>query len=499
MDPTPSRPDPGATADHQGGEPSDRAYSVFDDLTDVVVVLDANFDIAYANEFALSLLGYERATIVGRSVTEFLNAEDIVRAFEVVALMSDNQVGVPITPALYDLRRSDGTWLPVELNAVTPPAGTPAGHTLVIGRYSGDHDLQNRILELITADSRDADLVALIPGFGSWRHPDEQYAVLYSDVEGADQVVGTPEVVSLITDHPGGDAPWARARREDREILFGSVDMLPAPLRADAEAVGLGACWVVPVADHLHDSPAVLIGWSRTQGPPASVHRYALEIMGRMLTLVLQWRRQREALERAARRDPLTGVVNRAGFFEVLGARLEGAETDAMIGLLYIDLDGFKDVNDLHGHSVGDDVLAEVAERLSSAVRGDDLIGRLGGDEFAVLCPAVVDLDDLTTVARRIIEVVSQPITVRGIELRVGASIGIATTIGTVVPDQLVDAADRSLYLAKAAGRGRWHLADLEPGGRTPPAPPLDPLRIDWDRRSGDTPARSRPLTDPES
>ena len=435
------------------------AYAVFDDLTDVVVVLDERFEIVYANRFARSLLGYDEVDIIGRSVTEFLNAEDIVRAFEVVALMTDDGgVGVPITPALYDLRRSNGEWLPVELNAVNPPAGAPDGHTLVIGRYSGDHDIQNRILEMITSDRRDADLIAVIPELGAWRHPDEQYAVLYDDVDGKPRVAGTAAAVRLATDHPGGEAPWARARRTGEPVLVEPAD-LPPELRAASDAARLGACWAVPVADPLHEQPAVVIGWSRGTGPPASVHRYALEIMGRMLNLVLQWRRQREELQRAARRDPLTSVVNRAGFFEVLGEALATASPTRMVGILYVDLDGFKDVNDAHGHSVGDDVLRVVARRLCSAVRGDDLIGRLGGDEFAVLCPALTDPDDLTAVAARIIEDVSEPIAVRGVELRVGASIGIATADDATVPDQLVDTADRALYRAKAAGRGRWHVA----------------------------------------
>lgn len=487
MEPPPAGADPDAGSTHVGGiAGADTAYAVFDDLTDVVVVLDENFDIVSINRFTERLLGYDADAMRGRSITEFLNAEDIVRAFEVVALMGDRGAAVALTPALYDLRRADGTWIPVELNGVTEPAGFPPGHTLVVGRYSGDHALQNQILEMITSDRRDAELIAIVPQFGSWRHPDEQYAVWYQDVTGAIQVTGTAAAVRLATDHPDGDAPWARARRTGEEILVEAGEFPPA-LRAEAEVADLGACWAVPVADPLHDEPAVLIGWSRTDGPSASVHRYSLEMMGRMLDLILQWRRQREELERAARRDPLTGLVNRAGFFEVLGTALESAPPDTMLGVLYIDLDGFKDVNDAHGHSVGDDVLTEVAHRLAAAVRAGDLLGRLGGDEFAVLCSDDVDVDDLTAVARRIIDDVSEPIAIRGFELRVGASIGIATTIGATLPDQLVDAADRSLYLAKAAGRGRWHLADLEPEGHWPvPSPRRDPLHIDWDRRRTD-------------
>ena len=486
MEPAPAGTDPDTGATDVGGGAGADAYAVFDDLTDVIVVLDANFGVVYLNRFTERLLGFDADAMRGRSITEFLDAEDVVRAFEVVALMADGGAAVPITPALYDLRRADGTWIPVELNGVSEPAGFPPDHTLVVGRYSGDHALQNQILQMITSNRSDAELIAVVPQFGSWRHPDEQYAVLYQDVTGDTQVTGTSAVVRIATDHLDGDTPWAQARRTGEEILV-DAGALPAALRAEAAAADLGACWAVPVPDPLHDTPAVLIGWSRTDGPTAAVHRYSLELMGRMLDLVLQWRRQREELERAARRDPLTGMVNRAGFFEVLGATLESAPPDTMLGVLYIDLDDFKDVNDSHGHAVGDDVLAEVAIRLAGAVRVGDLLGRLGGDEFAVLCPDVANLDDLTSVARRIIDDVSQPITIRGFELQVGASIGIATTIGTALPDELVDAADRSLYLAKAAGRGRWHLADLDPEGHRPdPAPRRDPLRIDWDRRITD-------------
>ncbi len=449
-DPAPSR------------EPADTGqlpYAVFDDLTDIIVVLDERFEIVYANRFTTTILGYDHDGLVGRSITEFLHADDIARALEVVGLMNEDEAGVPITPALYDIRHAEGRTIPIELNGVTTAGHALTGHTLVIGRYSGDHALQNTILEMITTGSPDAELIAVVPRFGSWRHPSEEYAVLYTDVSGTDQVTGTSLAVDLVQRHPGGETPWAVARRTDGEVLA-DHESLPEVLRDDPAARGLGACWAIPVPDPLEDHPAVLIGWSRTDGPPASVHRYALGIMGRVLTLILQWRRQREELERAARHDPLTAVRNRAGFFEALDDALGCATDESMVGLLYVDLDGFKVVNDRHGHAVGDDVLRIVAARLATAVRRDDLIGRLGGDEFAALCPSVTDTDALTAVADRIIEDIRRPISVRGIEIQVGASIGIATASVHVEPDQLVDAADRSLYRAKAAGRGRWHVAD---------------------------------------
>ena len=318
----------------------------------------------------------------------------------------------------------------------------------------------------------------VIPELGAWRHPDEQYAVLYDDVDGKPRVTGTTAAVRLATHHPGGDAPWACARRRGEPVLVEPAD-LPFELRARGPMPPASARVGGSRPDPLHERPAVVIGWSRGNGPPASVHRYTLEIMGRMLNLVLQWRRQREELQTRCSPDPLTAVVNRAGFFEVLGEALATASPTRMVGILYVDLDGFKDVNDAHGHSVGDDVLRVVARRLSSAVRGDDLIGRLGGDESR--CSARAHRpDDLTAVAARIIEDVSEPIAVRGVELRVGASIGIATAAGATVPDQLVDTADRALTAPRrpgaAAGTSRATASDRTRRG------PIDP-RQRTDRR----------------
>ena len=114
---TPHGPDAGGAADEDrpappGAPPHDPTYAVFDDLTDVVVALDAVVRHRLRERLRAAPARLRADAIIGHPVTEFLNAEDIVRAFEVVALMSDDEVGVAITPALYDLRRSDGEWLP---------------------------------------------------------------------------------------------------------------------------------------------------------------------------------------------------------------------------------------------------------------------------------------------------------------------------------------------------------------------------------------------------
>ena len=126
---------------------------------------------------------------------------------------------------------------------------------------------------------------------------------------------------------------------------------------------------------------------------------------------------------------------------------------------MYVDLDGFKPINDQHGHAAGDQVLRTVADRLSAAVRTGDLVARIGGDEFAILCPGADEVG-LGALAERIVLSVSQPISLESAPVSVGASVGVAaSTPGQRSVDQLVESADRALYSAKASAGGTWRLA----------------------------------------
>ena len=161
---------------------------------------------------------------------------------------------------------------------------------------------------------------------------------------------------------------------------------------------------------------------------------------------------QAEALARAATHDALTGLANRAA----LDARLEsGSGSQA---LLFLDLDGFKEVNDELGHAAGDEVLVAVAGRLQSCVGAEDLVGRFGGDEFAILLSGVTDEADACSVAARVLTVLGEPIGVQGRRVAIGASIGIALPTAAREADELLRLADRALYAAKDAGKGCWRV-----------------------------------------
>ena len=163
-----------------------------------------------------------------------------------------------------------------------------------------------------------------------------------------------------------------------------------------------------------------------------------------------------------ANHDSLTGLLNRAAFQNRLEQSLEQARSNAgSVALLFIDLDGFKGVNDAEGHRAGDEVLRIVAQRIASTVRAGDTMARLGGDEFLVMLDRDVTRDVADTIGHRIIEALHQPMDLEGRDILVGASIGVAMhppLAGDI--NALMNRADQAMYAAKRAGKGRLHFAE---------------------------------------
>jgi diguanylate cyclase (GGDEF)-like protein/PAS domain S-box-containing protein len=178
---------------------------------------------------------------------------------------------------------------------------------------------------------------------------------------------------------------------------------------------------------------------------------------------VTERHRLEEKLEFDATHDRLTGLGSRALLAEELGAALARARrSNRSAALLFIDLDGFKRVNDMLGHATGDELLVQVAQRLTHAVREGDVCVRLGGDEFVVCCADMDDPATSDTLAQRLLDRLSAPYEIHGHEVVVGASIGIAVAQGDdpVSVDQLLSNADLAAYRAKRMGRGRVVMFD---------------------------------------
>ena len=187
-----------------------------------------------------------------------------------------------------------------------------------------------------------------------------------------------------------------------------------------------------------------------------SIYESSDHIIGQFEELLMV----RRELDFAASHDPLTGLLNRRGLDSVLD---EAGDSGEALGLLLLDLDGFKLINDRHGHQAGDDLLKQVAMRLKGVVRPGDIVARLGGDEFALVVRGVEDAAAISEIANRAVSIVKAPFMLMGQLVTVGASVGVSVKperdSGQWTAEVLTRAADQALYGAKRAGKGRSMVA----------------------------------------
>ena len=243
---------------------------------------------------------------------------------------------------------------------------------------------------------------------------------------------------------------------------------------ASITATGMvgGACFVIRLPDRLWGMICVLaraaarlhLGRPAVPGVGGERHRRAASSATE----------SEQTIRHQAMHDALTGIPNRVLLHDRLQLALDRAGRDGtLVGVLYIDLDRFKDVNDSYGHSTGDALLVAAAERLTAALRPGDTVARVGGDEFAVIAEALSGPEEALSLAERLLRALADP--ERSLP---GASIGIAVRRGGDSAEDAMRDADTALYRAKAAGRGRAELFDNEMRARM-----LDRLQTEADLR----------------
>jgi diguanylate cyclase (GGDEF)-like protein/PAS domain S-box-containing protein len=257
------------------------------------------------------------------------------------------------------------------------------------------------------------------------------------------------------------------------EVLFGW---------AEAEIVGRPIAVVVPGLepsgehdglDDLHWGPSERMMEAirkDEQRLPVDVSMSSTTIGGReMFTLIARDATLRklyeDQLEHQATHDPLTGLANRTLFDELLVRAAYRADRNGRpVAVLYLDLDGFKDVNDVFGHPSGDRVLSETSRRLEAVVRPGDMVARMGGDEFVVLCEHLSEPSDAEKIATRIVQAVGKPIPLATGVATVTASVGIALGEPGETAASLIGRADEAMYRMKQGGKAGFLFAGATGG-----------------------------------
>jgi diguanylate cyclase (GGDEF)-like protein/PAS domain S-box-containing protein len=232
--------------------------------------------------------------------------------------------------------------------------------------------------------------------------------------------------------HPDDESPSRADRREAIQSGGGNYRVEKRYIRADGEVV-----WAVATVSVLGDE-----------------HGDPLHLLGLVQEITESKRRQAD-LARLALQDPLTGLANRVLLDDRLRVALARAgRHGALTGVLFLDLDGFKGVNDRHGHHAGDEVLKAVASRLRAVLRPADVVARVGGDEFVAICEELHGLEEAHAIASRVEVAIAGPIRTDVGPLTVYASVGLALAEASdnTEPDDLVRRADEAMYRAKQAG-----------------------------------------------
>jgi diguanylate cyclase (GGDEF)-like protein/PAS domain S-box-containing protein len=436
-----------------------RAHDLFASVLDAatehaIVAVDTTGRITLFNGGAERMLGWSAAEVRGRSVLEIHHPEDL----EALA----RQVGVDDPADLFTTtgasgprtfrcryRRRDGSRLTVSVTSAPMRDGD--------GRLTGFTSMATDVTAQLAAEQRIAESEALFRAAFD-RNP--------------------TGIVLVAVD---GDAPGRilRANRSMRRFAHRPQETLPGSLlldlvdRAAAAALtaGLGSVTRGAQPEITLDSTFTHADGSSVVGEVTATLLHSRDGEPLLLCLVedvTERRTAEEALTHQARHDGLTGLANRT----LLRERLERevAVRDRPLGVLYVDLDGFKAVNDSAGHAVGDQLLVAVARLLDGCVRAGDTVARLGGDEFAVLCPGATRAEAVA-VGRRVLDALAEPIALDGLSAVVGASIGVRWWAGVPDPsgvsvaDHLLAEADAAMYAAKRAGKGRVVVHELAPAG----------------------------------
>jgi diguanylate cyclase (GGDEF)-like protein/PAS domain S-box-containing protein len=393
-------------------------------LPDAVVVVDASARLIWANDAAERLFGVDSARLAGTDGLEFLHPDD--KEVAAVALMSirGKAVGTPI-----ELRvRVPGGWKLVEVigaNLLDRPA--------VNGLVLCMRDLTERRRWEIASDE-----------VGKFRAIVHNAASVIMLLDGAGRVVSVSAAITRMLGH-------------DQELVEGRPFVeFAAPHDQGSLAAALSRSLDVP---SFNRSPTVVEIELMRRGGSESVP-FELSIVNLLddptvkgLVVsghdISQLRATREALEEITTFDPLTGLANRV----TLRAHVERCLGNPTTAVVFIDLNGFRPINDEHGRATGDEILRRVASRLESSVRKGDVVARYGGDEFVVVA-AIRDPEELRALAARLAEGIQRPIELPEGTFRLTASVGLAHPGPGDTAATLLGRADTAMYIAKQHAEG---------------------------------------------
>jgi diguanylate cyclase (GGDEF)-like protein/PAS domain S-box-containing protein len=407
-----------------------RFRSLIENATDLFVICDAEGRPIYVSPSVYGIAGVNPEDVLGQPSHELHHPDDLPRVIDAFAVAME----VGTAEVDFRIRHRDGSWRWMEL-AVTNLLHDPDIEGLVLtGRDVTERRHAEEALRVseerwraLLLNSTDAITVLGEGGTVLYTSPSTERLLGY-----APDTITNMAVFELV--HPDDLERAAAILLELLEQDKGGSDAIEMRVR---HADGTYR-WIEAVANNLLDHPAV-------GGIVVNVRD------------VTERKRAQEELARQALRDSLTGLANRALLVDRLASALSRSErTGKLTGVLFLDLDHFKLVNDSLGHALGDQLLIALAERLDRFLRKGDTAARLGGDEFVLCCDGLESYEAAADIADRVADVLGEPVVLDGHDLSVTVSVGITCACDeSRKPEELLRDADLAMYRAKDRGRAR--------------------------------------------
>lgn len=441
--------------------------NVIDLLVDAVCVVRADTEIVFVSAASERIFGYRPQEMIGRRMSEFMHPDDRERTLRHAQnLMADD------TPGYFENRyvRKDGSVVDLMWTARwSPEDGVRVAVARDITGRKRAESMQAALYDISEAAHTAADLDALfrrVHEIIAGLLPARNFFVALYDA-GRDEL----SFPYCVDDHDTAPEPLpldsgtlsAEVVRSGRPLLLRSDDVASVSERVQAIMAQVPPghaplAWLgVPLVAQ-HGVIGALVVQSYTGDVTYredDIH--LLQFVSTQVAAAIERKQVEARLNHMARYDQLTDLPNRALFHDRLQNALARARRDLeRVGILFLDLDRFKEINDRRGHAVGDRLLCEVARRLSACVRESDTVGRLGGDEFAVLLPRITQPVDAMAVAEKIRRALQRPFELDGQQATISGSIGL-----TLYPDHgesedvLLKLADDAMYAAKRCGGNR--------------------------------------------
>lgn len=383
--------------------------------------------ITSIDDRATRMLGWTPEQMVGARSVEFLHPDDHERAvanwMEMLSKQQSQRVRVRH-------RCQDGSWLWVETEHIYQGADNPEDIVVIaqisdISDEMAAHEAVNQREKLFRrlAESLPIGLLQV----------DRDGVLVYNNPQLA-TILGVPETAPL-------DEQLATVAAHDRAALHAAFAEVMKDGRDQTFEIEIRR----PRTHELRRCSVTLIVLTDDEGAPGALA---------CVTDITESARMREELRIKATFDELTGCYNRASALAVLDQALaleEGHHT----GVIFVDLDEFKPINDTLGHAAGDHMLTVAADSIASLLRGDDIVGRIGGDEFLLICQRLQGSTEALAIAERVSKVLNQPVALPTGPVDLRASIGVACSDPGITGDALVARADIAMYESKQQGRGR--------------------------------------------